>query len=257
MEEFYILILYFYSQNENRLFIMRKALFIFALLGLQLAAMAQVDSLVVNTDSSAVRHQVLLQTDLGDIVVELYNETPRHRDNFLKLVREGYYDGNLWHRVIADFMIQTGDSATRHAQPGAEAGGNDLGYRIPAEIKFPKYFHKRGALAAAREGDAENPLRESSASQFYIVWGFPYGPKAMAKFQARLDSTTNGAVKFSPEMCDYYWSHGGTPWLDGQYTVFGEVVKGLDVVGDIQAVRTDDNDRPLEDIRIIKATIIK
>lgn len=237
--------------------IMRKALFIIAMLCLQLSALAQVDSLVVKTDSSAVRHQVLLQTSMGDIVVELYNDTPRHRDNFLRLVRSGYYDGNLWHRVVADFMIQTGDSTTRHAKPGTEVGDYDLGYRIPAEIDFPKYFHKRGALAAARESDAENPKRESSASQFYIVWGFPYGPKAMAKFQAKVDSITNGAVKFSQEMRDYYWSHGGTPWLDGQYTVFGEVVKGLDVVGNIQAVKTDDNDRPIEDVRIVKALVIK
>ncbi len=236
---------------------MRKALFIIAMLCLQLSAVAQVDSLVVKTDSSAVRHQVLLQTDMGDIVVELYNDTPRHRDNFLRLVRSGYYDGNLWHRVIADFMIQTGDSTTRHAKPGIEVGDYDLGYRIPAEIDFPKYFHKRGALAAARESDAENPKRQSSASQFYIVWGFPYGPKAMDKFQAKVDSITNGAVKFSQEMRDYYWSHGGTPWLDGQYTVFGEVVKGLDVVGNIQAVKTDDNDRPIEDVRIVKALVIK
>lgn len=236
---------------------MRKALFIIAMLCLQLSAVAQVDSLVVKTDSSAVRHQVLLQTSMGDIVVELYNDTPQHRDNFLRLVRSGYYDGNLWHRVIADFMIQTGDSTTRHAKPGIEVGDYDLGYRIPAEINFPKYFHKRGALAAARESDAENPKRQSSASQFYIVWGFPYGPKAMAKFQAKVDSITNGAVKFSQEMRDYYWSHGGTPWLDGQYTVFGEVVKGLDVVGNIQAVKTDDNDRPIEDVRIVKALVIK
>lgn len=236
---------------------MRKALFFIAMLCLQLSAVAQVDSLVVKTDSSGVRHQVLLQTSMGDIVVELYNDAPRHRDNFLRLVRSGYYDGNIWHRVIADFMIQTGDSTTRHAKPGAEVGDYDLGYRIPAEIDFPKYFHKRGALAAARESDAENPNRESSASQFYIVWGFPYGPKAMAKFQARVDSITNGAVKFSQEMRDYYWSHGGTPWLDGQYTVFGEVVKGLDVVSNIQAVKTDDNDRPIEDVRIVKALVIK
>lgn len=237
--------------------IMRKALLFIAMLCLQLSAVAQVDSLVVKTDSSAVRHQVLLQTSMGDIVVELYNDTPRHRDNFLRLVHSGYYGGNLWHRVIADFMIQTGDSTTRHAKPGAEVGDYALGYRIPAEIDFPKYFHKRGALAAARESDVENPNRESSASQFYIVWGFPYGPKAMAKFQARVDSITNGAVKFSQEMRDYYWSHGGTPWLDGQYTVFGEVVKGLDVVSNIQVVKTDDNDRPIEDVRIVKALVIK
>lgn len=236
---------------------MRKTILFFFFCLMQMPLLAQTDSLVVKTDSSDVRHQVLLQTSMGDIVVELYNETPKHRDNFLKLVKEGYYDGNLWHRVIADFMIQTGDSTTRHAKPGAEVGDYDPGYTIPAEINFPKYFHKRGALAAAREGDAENPKRESSASQFYIVWGFPYGPKGMAKFQARLDSTTNGAVKFPPEMCDYYWSHGGTPWLDGQYTVFGEVVKGLRVVGDIDAVATDEHDRPLRDVRINKAIVIK
>jgi len=236
---------------------MKKALLFLCFLLSPLALLAQVDSLIVKTDSSDVRHQVLLKTSMGDITVELYNETPRHRDNFLKLVRAGYYDGNLWHRVISDFMIQTGDSTTRHAKPGAEVGDYDLGYRIPAEICFPKYFHKRGALAAAREPDADNPKHESSASQFYIVWGFPYGPKAMTKFQTRLDSLTHGKVKFPQEMCDYYWSHGGTPWLDGQYTVFGEVVKGLSVVGVIDAVATDDHDRPLEDVRIIKAIVIK
>lgn len=237
---------------------MKKIILFLFLVAVQLPMIAQVDSsLVVKTDSSEVRHQVLLQTSKGDIVVELYNETPRHRDNFLKLVKSGYYDGNLWHRVISDFMIQTGDSTTRHAKPGARIGDYDLGYRIPAEIMFPKYFHKRGALAAAREGDAVNPKRESSAAQFYIVWGFPYGPKAMANFQTKLDSTTNGAIKFPQSICDYYWSHGGTPWLDGQYTVFGEVVKGLNVVGDIDNVPTDDNSRPLKNVRIIKATIIK
>lgn len=236
---------------------MRKILLLFVMACLQIPMMAQVDSLVVRTDSSEVRHQVLLKTDFGDIVVELYNETPRHRDNFLKLVQSGYYDGNLWHRVISDFMIQTGDSTTRHAKPGAEVGGYDLGYRIPQEILFPKYFHKRGALAAAREGDAVNPQRESSASQFYIVWGFPYGPRAMAKFQARQDSITGGAIRYPQDMCDYYWTHGGAPWLDGHYTVFGEVVKGLSVIGRIQAVATDEHDRPLEDVRIIKALLIK
>lgn len=235
-----------------------KKFFVFLfMLCLQLPLMAQVDSLVVKTDSSDVRHQVLLQTTMGDITVELYNETPRHRDNFLKLVKGGYYDGILWHRVISDFMIQTGDSTTRHAKPGEAVGGYDLDYRIPAEINFPKYFHKRGALAAAREGDAENPERKSSAAQFYIVWGFPYGPKAMSNFQAKLDSTTHGAVRFPKEMRDYYWANGGTPWLDGQYTVFGEVVKGLSVVGQIDNVATDENDRPIKDVRIIKATVIK
>ena len=236
---------------------MRKIVLFIVTIFCQMSMAESIVSLVVNTDSSSVRHQVLIQTTMGNITVELYNETPLHRDNFLKLVREGYYDGNLWHRVISDFMIQTGDSTTRHAAPGVEVGGYSPNWTIPAEINFPKYFHKRGALGAAREGDAVNPKRESSASQFYIVWGFPYGPKGMAKFQVKLDSTTNGAVKFPPDMCDYYWSHGGTPWLDGQYTVFGEVVKGLSVVGDIDAVATDERDRPLKDVRIVKAIVIK
>ena len=152
-----------------------KRLFIWTLLlFLQLSAMAQDDHRIVATDSSAVRHQVLLQTTKGDIVIELYNETPEHRDNFLKLVKKGYYNGILWHRVIANFMIQTGDSATRHAKPGERIGDHDLNYTIPAEIVFPKYFHKRGAVAAAREGDKANPERKSSAAQFYIVYGSPF-----------------------------------------------------------------------------------
>lgn len=236
---------------------MKKTLFFLLLMLLQLPAWSQNDSLIVKTDSSDVRHQVLLRTSAGDIVVELYNETPKHRDNFLKLAAEGYYDGNLWHRVISDFMIQTGDSTTRHAKPGEEVGDYDLGYRIPAEFCFPKYFHKRGAVAAAREGDAENPERKSSASQFYIVWGYNCGPKAMAKYQARVDSVMHGTVKFPKEMRDYYWDNGGTPWLDGQYTVFGEVVKGLDIVSKINNVATDEHDRPVKDVRIEKAIVLK
>lgn len=233
---------------------------IFLLLILSLAQLpvwSQNDSLIVKTDSSDVRNQVLLKTTSGDIVIELYNETPLHRDNFVKLVREGYYDGNLWHRVISDFMIQTGDSTTRHAVPGAEVGDYDLGYRIPAEFRFPKYFHKRGAVAAARESDSENPERKSSASQFYIVWGYNCGPRAMSNYQARVDSVMHGTVKFSKEMRDYYWDNGGTPWLDGQYTVFGEVVKGIDTVSKIVYVATDEHDRPIKDIRIEKAVLLK
>lgn len=235
----------------------RPLLFLLFLFVAQLPMLAQTDTLVVKTDSSAVRHQVLLQTSKGDIVVELYNETPRHRDNFLKLVKSGYYDGILWHRVIADFMIQTGDSTTRHAKPGVEVGDYDLDYRIPAEIVYPKYFHKRGALAAAREGDSVNPERKSSAAQFYIVWGAVYGNSSLDKVQARLDETTGGKVKLTPEVREAYRMYGGTPHLDGQYTVFGEVVKGLNVVRDIDYVDTDDNDRPVWDVKIIKATVIK
>ena len=154
-------------------------------------------------------------------------------------------------------MIQTGDSTTRHAKPGVTVGEYDLDYRLPAEIVYPKYFHKRGVLAAAREGDAENPERKSSAAQFYITWGYNYSKSALDKMQARLDETTGGKVKFTPEVCDAYQKYGGTPHLDGQYTVFGEVVKGLNVVRDIDYVETDDNDRPVWDVKILKATVIK
>lgn len=236
---------------------MKKFFFLWIWMFTLLPLCAQVDSLVVKTDSSDVRHQVLLQTSKGDIVVELYNETPRHRDNFLKLVRAGYYDGILWHRVIADFMIQTGDSTTRNAKPGVSVGEYDLDYRIPAEIVYPKYFHKRGVLAAAREGDAENPERQSSAAQFYIVWGYVYGSTALDKMQTRLDESTGGTVKLTPEVRDAYRKFGGTPHLDGQYTVYGEVVKGLNVVRDIDYVETDDYDRPVWDVKILKATVIK
>ena len=202
-------------------------------------------------------HEVLLETSMGNIRLELYNETPQHRDNFLKLVREGFYDGNLWHRVIFNFMIQTGDSTTRHAKPGEAVGLHSPEYTIPAEIVFPKYFHKRGALAAAREGDAENPERASSASQFYIVYGTTFSSLSLDKFQERISQATNGTVTLTEDIRDYYRKYGGTPHLDGQYTVFGEVVEGLDVVRKIQMMKTDDYDRPIDDVKIIKATIVK
>lgn len=231
------------------------ALLLAALTLLPAAAQQSPDTL--QADTAARRPQVLLQTSKGDILVELYNETPRHRDNFLRLVRSGYYDGILWHRVIADFMIQTGDSTTRHALPGASVGDYAPDYKVPAEFVFPKYFHKRGALAAAREGDGVNPERASSAAQFYIVWGYTYGTVSLDKVQARIDEATQGRVKLTDEVRDYYMKHGGTPHLDGQYTVFGEVVKGLDVVRDIDFVDTDDYDRPIDDVRIVKATVVE
>lgn len=221
-----------------------------------LSVAAQGRTVGIPGDSAARRVRVLLQTTKGNIVVELYNETPGHRDNFVKLVRQGYYDGNLWHRVIADFMIQTGDSTTRHAPAGAQTGHFSPDYRIPAEIVFPKFFHKRGALAAAREGDSSNPERASSASQFYIVYGNTYSTLSLDKIQARIDGATNGQVKLTEEIRDYYRKYGGTPHLDGQYTVFGEVVDGLDVVREIDHVDTDDYDRPIDDVRIIKATVV-
>lgn len=211
----------------------------------------------VGSDVALARHQVLLETSKGNIRLELYDETPKHRDNFLKLVREGYYDGILWHRVIADFMIQTGDSTSRHAMPGTEVGQYDIGYTLPAEIVYPRLFHKRGALAAAREGDEVNPERASSGAQFYITYGYVYGDRSLDKVQTRLDERTGGQVKLTSEVRQYYKEHGGTPHLDGQYTVFGEVVEGMDVVQRIDYVETDAHDRPLEDVRILRATVVR
>ncbi len=209
----------------------------------------------ITTDT--VRHEVLLETDKGNIRIALYNETPQHRDNFLKLVKEGFYDGLLFHRVIFRFMIQTGDSASRNAAPGQLLGDSPEGYKIPAEIHFPALFHKRGAVAAARESDNVNPEKESSCSQFYIVYGRRFNDEMLDEAQEKLDNSTNGQVKLTPEVREEYKAHGGSPNLDGQYTVFGEVVEGLDIVEAIQWVRVDDNNRPIEDIRINKATIVK
>lgn len=229
---------------------MKKLLVLFFLLLMQVPVLAQVQE-------GAARQRVLLETSKGKIIVELYNETPRHRDNFLRLVREGYYDGVLWHRVIADFMIQAGDSTTRHAKPGDTVGTHDLGYTIPAEIVYPQFFHKRGALAAAREGDQGNPERSSSASQFYIVYGSTFSTLGLDRVQGRLDERTQGKVVLTPEIREHYKKYGGSPHLDGQYTVFGEVTDGLDVVRDIDYVDTDDYSRPVNDVRILKATVLQ
>lgn len=205
----------------------------------------------------SLRHEVLMETSLGNIRLALSNLTPLHRDNFLRLVKSGYYDGTLFHRVIKDFMAQGGDSTTRHAGKGTEIGGYDPHYTIPAEFRFPTLFHKRGALAAAREGDSVNPQRASGSAQFYIVWGYQFSDASLNRVQQRLNQQTDSTVQLTPEVREVYKTLGGTPHLDGQYTVFGEVVEGLDVVERIQAVATDEHDRPLEDVRIIKATVVK
>ena len=195
--------------------------------------------------------QVKLQTSMGDIVVKLYSDTPQHRDNFVKLVNEGFYDGVLFHRIIADFMIQAGDPQSKTARPGQSLGSGDVGYKIPAEFVYPKYYHKKGALSAARQGDQVNPQRQSSGCQFYIVQGRPFTDGELDMFERRMGLT------FTPEQRNDYTTIGGTPHLDTQYSVFGEVVSGLDIVDKIAKVQTGNMDRPVEDVKIIKATIVK
>lgn len=247
------------------------------------------------------RTRVKLETSLGDIVVILYNETPQHRDNFIKLTKEGFYDGVLFHRVIKDFMVQTGDPDSRNATADSQLGAGDPGYTLPAEFVYPKHFHKRGALAAARTGDQINPERRSSGSQFYIVTGRVYNAAELASFERRLtdgakqdywnklcdehkddimkaqnandttalntlhttlvsqleDHFSKNPVAFTQQQKDTYTTVGGTPFLDNQYTVFGEVVEGMDIVDRLQRVATNSADRPVTDVKIIKATVIE
>lgn len=192
---------------------------------------------------------VKIETSMGNIVVKLYNETPKHRDNFIKLVREGVYDGLLFHRVIKNFMIQGGDPNSRTAKPGQMLGDGTLGYTIPAEF-VQGLYHKKGALAAARQGDQVNPKKESSSCQFYIVQGDKWTLDRLKMLEQRMGKT------FSDEQIKMYTTVGGTPFLDGDYTVFGEVVEGLDVVDKIAAVQCGAADRPVQDVTM-KMTIIE
>ena len=204
------------------------------------------------------RAQVLLETSKGNIRIELYNETPLHRDNFLKKVKAGLYDGLLFHRVIKDFMIQGGDQTSKDAPKGKMLGeGLPNEELIPAEFCYPKIFHKRGAIAMAREGDDVNPKRSSSSWQFYIVWGKKFDNKGLANITKKIKEHTGQTVTIDPKCAKYYKTVGGTPHLDTMYTVFGQVVEGLDVVDKIQKVATDNNDRPIEDVKIIKASVLK
>src|SRR5258706_6733959 len=198
------------------------------------------------------KRDVLLQTNYGDIIVRLYDSTPLHRDNFLKLVKTGYYDSVLFHRVIQNFMIQGGDPNSKQAKSGEPLGNGGPGYRIPAEFR-QTIFHKKGVIAAARDN---NPEKASSGSQFYIVQGKVFTDDG-------LDSTETyrlGGRKIPADQRAVYKTIGGTPHLDQNYTVFGEVVRGLDVVDKIAAVQTSkaaDRDRPLQDVILIKAKLIK
>lgn len=212
----------------------------------------------VTTVKAEERPEVLIETTMGNIRVALYNETPLHRDNFLKLIREyHYYDSLLFHRVIPDFMIQAGDPYSKNAPKGAALGDHSLDYTIPAEIRLPQIYHKRGALAAAREPDMVNPKRESSSSQFYIVYGRKQDERGLQRGRDNLRQLFGDSIQMTDEMREAYTTVGGTPHLDGGYTVFGEVLEGMDVVDRIQRVQRDANDRPLEDVRIVKATILK
>jgi cyclophilin family peptidyl-prolyl cis-trans isomerase len=243
---------------------------------------------------------VLIKTEFGDIKVKLFDDTPKHRDNMIKLVSEGFYDDLLFHRVINHFMIQGGDPNSRNAQPDIQLGSGGPGYTIPAEIN-PKYFHKKGALAAARLGGPRNPQKESSGSQFYIVQGRVFRPgeldtleinnnkqrkdllmreqfqavnnqlidfqqknnkegfdKLVAEINMKVDSLFDARPKYiiSPELRQAYTTIGGYPSLDGEYTVFGEVVEGLDVIDKIAAVQTNPANRPLQDIKM-KIELVK
>lgn len=241
---------------------------------------------------------IKISTSLGDITVRLYDDTPIHRDNFLKLASEGYYNGTLFHRVIRDFMIQGGDPDSKGAPAGKQLGVGGPDYTLQAEIK-PHLFHKRGALCAARLGDEVNPNRESSGSQFYIVWGSVYNPSQLKQMEkqmkqnqvavafndlvsyhkeeimnmrrnrdrAGLQAMQEQLLKEAEDICkanpagftedqvQAYTTVGGTPHLDGQYTVFGEVTDGLDVVEKIQGVKTLRGDRPCDDVEVIAMTV--
>ena len=201
--------------------------------------------------------KVRMHTTAGVIDLCLYDETPKHKENFLKLAKEQQYDSLLFHRVIKDFMIQGGDPDSKNAPAGALLGEGDLGYTVEAEFMPQVYFHRRGVLAAARESDDVNPTKASSASQFYIVWGKVYTKEQLEAYKEFYKRRTGRELVITPEQEAVYTTVGGTPHLDGEYTVFGEVINGLEVVEKIQCVACDENDRPLEDMRIIKTEIIK
>lgn len=277
---------------------MKKLLTAFVSLILGATAMTA-QTAMTETKHDTTNPRVELKTTMGDIVVELYNDTPLHRDNFLKLVKDGFYDGVLFHRVIDQFMVQTGDPKSKEAPSDASLGSGDPGYTIAAEIEYPRHYHKYGALAAARTGDAVNPEKRSSGSQFYIVTGKKYSERQveamkMREVESRMQQVFRelsmqhrdsimamqraddreglenlrqdlikqteekvGKVEVPEQIVRDYSTVGGTPHLDGAYTVFGEVVSGMDVVEKIQKAETGAADRPVEDIRLLSARIVE
>ena len=198
--------------------------------------------MMISCQSNAQTYTI--ETNLGNIQIKLYEQTPLHKENFEKLVEAQFYDSVLFHRIIAGFMIQTGNGATK-TSPDRIASTLDLNYTIPAEF-VPEYFHKKGALAAARTGDAVNPEKRSSSSQFYIVQGRTFSDMELDQFERQL------SIVFSEKQRTIYKTIGGTPFLDQNYTVFGEVIKGLDVVDAIAALPTKPGDYPEVDIRILR-----
>lgn len=273
--------------------------FTFFVLSVLACAFISCKSASINDDNMT---KVKIETNKGDIVVELYNDTPKHKANFLKLVKDGTYEGTLFHRVINNFMIQAGDPNSKTAAKDQQLGDGDVGYTIPAEFVYPERFHKRGALAAARQGDQVNPKKESSGCQFYIVTGQVYNDSTLVNMEKRKNYNVLNAAfsqlvmknkdeimnmqkkgdekalmamqekllaqareqikdepefKFTPEQAEAYKTIGGTPHLDGEYTVFGEVIDGMDVVDAIQQVATNASDRPVDDVVIKKMTILE
>lgn len=198
------------------------------------------------------RSVVRIETTVGTIRVALLDDTPIHRDNFLKLASSGHYDGTLFHRVIKEFMIQGGDPDSKTAPAGKLLGDGDVPYTLQPEFQLPYYYHLRGALAAARESDDVNPEMRSSGSQFYIVTGKKFGPASLKKVRAAQEEQ---GIEMTSQMFDDYQQYGGAPHLDGKYTVFGEVIEGMAVVEQISFVATDKNDRPLDDIRVIRMVV--
>lgn len=210
--------------------------------------LAQTNTKTKATSVKQPEHVVQITTDMGVIKVKLYNETPKHRDNFIKLVKEGYYNGLLFHRIIKGFMIQGGDPDSKTAKPGQMLGNGGPGYTIPAEIN-PALFHKRGALSAARMGDQVNPKKESSGSQFYIVQGTVTTAQQLDQYEQQNN------IKLTAKARSTYTTVGGAPHLDMGYTVFGEVTEGMDVVDKIADVQKDRNDRPIKDVKVTMKVI--
>lgn len=229
-----------------------KQILLFLLLLLTTPTFAQSSS----TASLNQDIEIEFKTTMGDFRVRLFSDTPIHSQHFAQLVREGYYDGLLFHRVIRNFMIQAGDSTSRTAKPNQPLGEADLNYTLAPEFRTPLHYHHRGALAAARESDDVNPERRSSATQFYVVWGKRWTPNELANVREHVDAETGANGLITDNMALDYYTRGGSPHLDGQYTVFGEVSTGLEIIDKIQKVNTDRNDRPRVDVRILSARIL-